>query len=133
MFTTLRSFNQLRARFGIEFEEILTDNGAEFGTKNAKAKDGHPFERMLIELGIKHRYTRPYRPQTNGKVERLWRTMNDDLIVGTTFDSFEHLTDELFKYLVYYNKMRPHQALGGVTPEQFLQSNKVQKPNEKCS
>ena len=36
-------------------------------------------ERMLKELGIKHRYTRPYRPQTNGKIERFWRTLNEDL------------------------------------------------------
>ena len=48
---------------------------------------GHPMERMLLELGITHRYTRPYRPQTNGKVERFWRTLNEDLLEGTTFES----------------------------------------------
>ncbi len=46
---------------------MLSDNGAEFSSK--KNLMGHPFERMLQELGIRHRYTRPYRPQTNGKVE----------------------------------------------------------------
>ena len=79
-------------------------------------------ERMLMELGIKHRYTRPYRPQTNGKVERFWRTLNEDLLEGTTFDNGEELKDELQQYMLYYNTARPHQALGGKTPLQALQS-----------
>ena len=73
---------------------------------------------LLLELGIKHRYTRPYRPQTNGKVERFWRTLNDDLIEGVTFDSLQHFKDELQQYLIYYNTHRPHQALNGITPTQ---------------
>jgi transposase InsO family protein len=73
-------------------------------------------------MGLKHRHTRPYRPQTNGKVERFWRTLNEDLIDGTTFESLEHFTDELFKYLVYYNRLRPHQGIGGITPEKCLQN-----------
>ena len=56
-------------------------------------------ERMLKELGIKHRYTRPYRPQTNGKIERFWRTLNEDL--RTTFESVSELKDELQQYLLY--------------------------------
>ena len=67
---------------------------------------------MLLELGIKHRYTRPYRPQTNGKVERFWRTLDDDVIEGATFDNLDHFANELFEYLIYYNNHRPHQALG---------------------
>jgi transposase InsO family protein len=74
---------------------------------------------MLIEMGIKHRYIRPYRPQTNGKVERFWRTLNEDLIEGTYFESIAHFKDELFKYMLYYNKLRPHQALNGGVPEKM--------------
>ena len=44
-------------------------------------------ERLLCELGIKHRCARPYRPRTNGKVERFWRTLNEDLLEGTTFET----------------------------------------------
>ncbi len=69
MFTSLRIINLLNSRCQIQFEEMLSDNGAEFASK--KNLDGHPFERMLRELGIRHRYTRPYRLQTNGKVERF--------------------------------------------------------------
>ena len=77
---------------------------------------------MLRELGIKHRYTRPYRPQTNGKVERFWRTLNDDLIEGTTFENLTEFQDELMQYLLYYNTERPHQGLQGHTPFQALQN-----------
>ena len=78
---------------------------------------------MLIELGIKHRYIRPYRPQTNGKVERFWKTLHDDLIEGTTFDTIDEFRNELLQYLIYYNEHRPHQSLQGLTPKQFLTKN----------
>ena len=114
MFAALKSINLLNAEYGVRFEAILTDNGPEVATHNSK--EGHPFERMLMELGIKHRYTRPYRPQTNGKVERFWRTLNEDLLDETTFESVGDLKDELMQYLLYYNTERPHQGIGGNTP-----------------
>ena len=121
MFATLKILNLLNARYKIKFDEILTDNGSEFGSgPHAKNKDSQPFEIMLSELGIKHRYTRPYRPQTNGKIERFWRTLEFDLLEDTTFDSIDHFKNELEQYLVYYNEYRPHQTLGGKTPSQFL-------------
>jgi hypothetical protein len=118
MFATLRCFNYLTEKFSIKFEEALTDNGPEFGPRESIRKSHHPFERMLIELGVKHRYIKPYRPQTNGKVERFWRTINEDLIEGTYFESIDHFKEELFKYIMYYNKLRPHQGLDGKTPDQ---------------
>lgn len=120
MFASLRCLNYLTEIFSVKFSEILTDNGPEFGTKKSSQKLHHPFERMLIELGIKHRYIQPYRPQTNGKVERFWRTLNEDLINETYFESIQHFKEELFKYILYYNKLRPHQALNGQTPEQII-------------
>ena len=74
---------------------------------------------MLLELGIKHRYIRPYRPQTNGKVERFWRTLNEDLIDETTFESIDEFKDELMQYLCYYNTQRPHQGINGKFAEGF--------------
>ncbi len=116
MFATLKCINMLHDQYGIIFEEIISDNGPEFGQRNSQSKMNHPFERMLIELEIKHRYTQPYRPQTNGKVERFWRTLKDDLIEETDFDSLEELKDELLQYMCYYNHERPHQGIGGKTP-----------------
>ena len=122
MFAVLQCFNHIASRYDIRFAEVLTDNGPEFGPKNSTKKEHHPFERLLIEMDIKHRYTRPYRPQTNGKVERFWRTINDDLINGTDFNSLENFKQELFDYMIYYNQMRPHQALDGKNPKQFAKS-----------
>ena len=119
-FATLKCINLLNAEYGIRFEAVLTDNGPEMASP--KNTEGHPMERMLLELGIKHRYTRPYRPQTNGKVERFWRTLNEDLLEDTTFESVSELKDELEQYLLYYNTYRPHQALGGKTPLETLNS-----------
>jgi len=120
MFSSLAMLNLLKVEYGIQFDSIMTDNGPEVAS-HSKDKSSHPFERMLLELGIKHRYTRPYRPQTNGKVERFWRTLNDDLIEGTYFESLEHFSNELEQYMLYYNFARPHQALNGKTPKMMLE------------
>jgi transposase InsO family protein len=56
---------------------------------------------MLLELGIKHRYTRPYRPQTNGKIERFWRTLVTT--TSSTAQLLDHFANEHFEYLIYYN------------------------------
>jgi transposase InsO family protein len=120
MFKALKIINTLNVSFGLKFEAIMTDNGAEFAARTRPQE--HPFEAMLLELGIKHRYTRPYRPQTNGKIERFWRTLDDDLIDGTTFDDIDHFNTELFEYIVYYNKLRPHQAIQGLTPHAFAET-----------
>ncbi len=122
MFATMKMFNIINVNYKIQFAEILTDNGPEYGPRDSKKKAEHPFERMLTEMGIKHRYTRPYRPQTNGKAERFWRTMEEDLLRETTFEDVEELRKELEEYLYYYNHMRPHQALGGKTPVDFAEN-----------
>ena len=120
MFSTMRILNYFQQTHSIEFKEILSDNGAEFGGKNLKRPEDNPFERMLIEIEIKHRYTRPYRPQTNGKVERFWRTIENDLLEDMVFDSLDHFQDELSQYLYYYNFQRPHQGINGMNPVEFL-------------
>lgn len=122
MFATLRCFNFIAQEYNIKFAEVLTDNGPEFGPRESKNKAHHPFERMLMEMEVKHRYTKPYRPQTNGKVERFWRTLNEDLIEGTYFESIDHFKEELFKYIVYYNQLRPHQGINGMTPKDFAKN-----------
>ena len=111
MFGAMRCFMMLKSSYGIQFEEVLSDNGSEFGNRSVKNKARHPFERLLTEMGIKHRNTRPYRPQTNGKIERFWKTLYEDLIEDTDLGSLDELKDELFKYLAYYNHERHHQAI----------------------
>ena len=98
---------------GFTVRKVLTDNGSCYRS--------HAFRDALGD--IEHRRTRPYRPQTNGKVERFWRTLNEDLIEGTDFDSLEELEDELLKYLVYYNWERPHQGINGKKPIEMVTLN----------
>lgn len=120
MFATMRLFKIIKNDYDISFSSILSDNGAEFASPRNRQQ--HPFERMLLELGVVHRYTRPYRPQTNGKVERFWRTLKEDLLESGGFEDVEELKDRLFEYLIYYNEIRPHQSLAGKTPLAFLQN-----------
>ena len=114
MFATLKCLNILSEHYQIRFEEVLTDNGPEFGIRSSKQKASHPFERMLMELGIIHRYIRPYRPQTNGKVERFWRTIEDDMLRDTFYNSEEELKEELIQYIYYYNHERHHQGINNI-------------------
>ena len=122
MFATLKAFNMLKNTYNIEIDAVMTDNGAEFGSgAQTKNKDEHPFERLLIEMQMKHRYTRPYRPQTNGKIERFWKTLKEDFIEDSLFNDIDDLKEELLGYIVYYNEHRPHSALNGLTPKECVQ------------
>ena len=114
MFAALRCFNILSVHYQIRFQEVLTDNGPEFGIRSSQQKQGHPFERMLTELGIRHRYIRPYRPQTNGKAERLWRTIEEDMLRDTFYESVQELKEEILHYLYYYNHERHHQGINNI-------------------
>lgn len=121
MFSVLRSFNMISNRYHIQFESVITDNGAEFGSgKDINNKMDNPFERMLLEMGIKHKYTKPYRPQTNGKVERFWKTLNEDMLEDACYENIEDFKNELLEYLIYYNEHRPHQGLEGKMPIDFI-------------
>ena len=117
MFATLKAFNMLKHRYGFEIDAVMTDNGAEFGSGQfTKNKQEHPFERLLTEMQMKHKYTKPYRPQTNGKIERFWKTMNEDFIEDALYENIDDLKNELLGYIVYYNEHRPHSAINNLTP-----------------
>lgn len=123
MFAVLKAFNMLKHRYGIEIESVMTDNGAEFGSgKNTKNKEEHPFERLLLEMEMKHIYTKPYRPQTNGKIERFWKTLKEDFTEDSLFNNKEDLKDELLGFIAYYNEHRPHSSLNGKTPKEICET-----------
>ena len=76
MFGVLKCLNYLVNNYGVKFKELMTDNGPEFGRKstNQAKKAQHPFERMLIELGIKHRRLIDHKPKLNAFGELLKMT-----------------------------------------------------------
>jgi len=106
------------ALHGITIKEVLTDNGAEFTAyTSSKAKNTHFFETMLKIFDIKHRYTKPYRPQTNGKIERFWRILNDECIrLQTKSQNEKEFIAELNGFMYRYNYQRRHSALKYQTP-----------------
>lgn len=120
MFAIMRCLKALKA-YGIEFSEVLTDNGPEFGggSQHDNNQMTSPVKRLLYEMGIKHRTIKPYRPQTNGKIELFWRALEEDFVEETVFETKEELEEELFKYIVYYNEYRPHQGIDGKKPAEL--------------
>ena len=103
---------------GITIKETMTDNGSEFTAYTSqKAKQTHFFETMLKIFDIKHRYTPPYRPQSNGKIERFWKILYNECIrVQTISLSKNDFIAELNGFMYRYNYQRRHSALSYQTP-----------------
>ncbi len=97
------------ARRGIRARRLMTD-GAWAYTRNRSLAD------LLAERRVRHLVTRPYRPQTNGKVERFHQTMAREWGYGMLYLSHRHRQRALRYWLGHYNERRPHSALGGQAP-----------------
>ena len=118
-----------KENYNIKFKSLLSDNGNEFTTRYKKNLSLHLFEATLKSLGIKHKYTRPYRPQTNGKAERMWRTLDIEFYRKKWLFSPEHREQELTKWIEKYNKYRVHLGIKGLTPYQkYLALTSVTAP-----
>jgi transposase InsO family protein len=93
----------------ITVERVLTDNAMTY-------RHGADFHRVLDEHGIGHRLIQPYRPQTNGKVERYNRTLLDEWAYASVFRTGNERRAALTTWLEEYNYTRPHHALKGKPP-----------------
>jgi transposase InsO family protein len=93
---------------GVTVREVLTDNGSCYRSKH--------FAAVCAELGIRHRFTRPYRPQTNGKAERLIRTLLEEWAYGRPYENSLARARALGPWLAHYNRRRPHGGIGYVPP-----------------
>lgn len=100
-------------------EAVLTDNAWVFTMQKAfhQGRDT-PFAALCREAQITHRILRPYRPQSNGKVERFFRTVNDECFHRRQLTTFSGRARALERFLDYYNHERPHLSLAGQTPIQ---------------
>lgn len=90
---------------GVIIERVLTDNHFSYR--------GLLFNQALAETGVAHRYCRPYRPQTNGKVERFHRTMLEEWAYARPYYREADRIRALARWLHGYNHHRVHTAIGG--------------------
>jgi len=93
---------------GVTVRRILTDNGSAFNAKS--------FARTCERLQITHSFTRPYRPQTNGKAERFIQSALREWAYGIPYNHSRERTAILERWIHHYNWHRPHQGIEGLTP-----------------
>jgi transposase InsO family protein len=97
------------AEVGIRIERMLTDNGSSYRS--------HAYRDALARLDIRHKRTRPFRPQTNGKAERFIRTLLDEWAYARPYRSNGDRLTALDRFVRFYNRGRPHTAIGGLVPQ----------------
>jgi len=100
------------AAHGVIIERLMTDNGSAYRSKLHR--------RACQALGIRHLFTRPYRPRTNGKAERFIRTLLDGWAYKRPYATSAERRAALPAFLARYNTQRPHRSLNGQTPAQRL-------------
>jgi transposase InsO family protein len=108
----LRAAHRWFAAQGIPWRALMTDNGSGYRS--------HRFQTARRQLHIRQVWTRPYRPQTNGKAERFIRTSLARWAYAAAYHSSRQRAGMLAEWLRYYNTERPHTALGFLTPAQRL-------------
>jgi transposase InsO family protein len=105
----LRRAGAFFAAHRISVQRVLTDNAFAY-------RHSRQFQTVVAELGAIQRFTRPHRPQTNGKVERFNRTLLAEWAYQRPYASNPERTDALDSWLHLYNHHRAHTALGGHPP-----------------
>jgi len=115
----LRALREFRHR-GIAVKRILTDNGGAYRSR--------PFRKACRWLGISAKRTRPYRPQTNGKAERMIQTLLRKWAYAVPYPNSAARQAALRPWLRFYNEQRPHAALNHRPPLSRLVSATEQRP-----
>jgi transposase InsO family protein len=122
----VRSFHKAAELHGLP-ASLLSDNGAVFvGSYRGGGKVALEYE--LERLGVQFRNSRPYHPQTLGKVERLHQTLKRFLVKQPTARTLSELQGQLDAFRHYYNHIRPHRALGRRTPLQAYSARAKARP-----
>ena len=97
------------ASHGMAAKRVMTDNAWAYARSRL-------FRELLKRHGIRHLKTKPYRPRTNGKVERFHQTMAREWAYGLVYQSHHDRTAALPHWLQHYNHTRPHSSLGDRPP-----------------
>jgi len=112
----LREAAAFFARQGVRIERVMTDNARNY-------VDSRLFQTAIADIGARHKRTRPFRPQTNGKSERFNRTLLDEWAYARPYTSNNERLIALPEFVERYNHHRPHTSLKGLTPMAFLVNN----------
>ena len=96
------------ASIGIRIRAILTDNGHCYRS--------HAFRHACIQLGLRHRFTRPYTPRTNGKAERFIQTALREWVYARAYHDSAQRNQQMHPWLHHYNWHRPHGSLNHAPP-----------------
>jgi transposase InsO family protein len=112
----LRGSRAYFAGLGITIRRVLTDNGSAFRSK--------VFAAACRQMRIKHTFTRPYRPQTNGKAERFIQSALREWAYGIPYRRSTERTAMLKRWTHHYNWHRPHQGIGGFAPMSRLSTDR---------
>lgn len=98
-------------------EAVLTDNALAFTMRHAHFRDRLTrFQQVCAAHEIRHYLLRPYAPQSNGKVERFFRTIDDECLHVRPLFTFAARSRAVADFVWYYNHQRPHLSLAGMTP-----------------
>jgi transposase InsO family protein len=104
------------ASLGVSIKRLLTDNGSAFRSKD--------FAKACRDLSVVHKFTRAYRPQTNGKAERFIQSALREWAYGWTYQTSAQRTNALASWQHHYNWHRPHAGIGGQVPMSRLNSSR---------
>ena len=104
----LRAAVAFYAQHGISIRRLLTDNGSCYRSRHFRA--------ACLQLGIQHRFTRPYTPRTNGKAERFIQTALREWAYVRHYLNSQERDQQLSPWLEHYNFQRPHGSLGYAPP-----------------
>lgn len=99
------------ARFG-KPQEVLTDQGRQYFAWRGKSR----FQKLLHKEGIQHVVSRAHHPQTLGKTERLWATVNSELWERVRINDLVEARVRMSHFIQHYNHFRPHQGIDGAVP-----------------
>jgi transposase InsO family protein len=122
----LSAFREAGARWGLP-AALLTDNGCVYTTWHRGG--ANVMQTELLQLGIEYRHSRPYHPQTCGKVERFHQTLKKYLAKQPRPASTRELQRQVDRFVAYYNEVRPHRARGRRTPRSAFEARDKARPH----
>ena len=121
--TVFEQLSQVFHGYGLP-DQINVDNGNPWG--NSRLFKHTKLTIWLMRLGIKVTHSRPFHPQTNGKVERFHRTLKKDVLSRNSIKNFKHAQILFDEWREIYNTKRPHEGIGMLIPaDRYKPSQKV--------